>query len=68
MIRTNILYITYIVPLKNYAKIGIFNCDLIKVQGGLKCTSCGNFEERKVSIDYGKESFTLLYDKQYFTK
>ena len=44
------------------------NCDLIKVQGGLKCTSCGNFEERKVSIDYGKEAFTLLYDKQYFTK
>ena len=42
--------------------------DLIKVPGGLKCSSCGNFEERKVSIDYGKESFTSLYDKQHFIK
>jgi exosome complex component CSL4 len=44
------------------------NDDLIKIPGGLKCTSCGNFEERKVSIDYAKESFTSLYDKHHFTK
>ncbi|MDQ6722809.1 MAG: exosome complex RNA-binding protein Csl4 [Thermoproteota archaeon] len=44
------------------------NNDLIKILGGLKCSSCGNFEERKVSIDYGKESFTSLYDKQHFIK
>jgi exosome complex component CSL4 len=44
------------------------NDDLIKTPGGLKCSSCGNFEERKVSNDYGKESFTSLYDKQYYTK
>jgi exosome complex component CSL4 len=46
-----------------------FSCgsaDLIKVSGGLKCSNCGNYEERKVSVDYGKESFTLLYNKQYF--
>lgn len=44
-----------------------FSCgnEFVKVPGGLKCNSCGNFEDRKVSIDYGKESFTLLYDKQF---
>ena len=44
-----------------------FSCgnEFTKVPGGLKCNSCGNFEDRKVSIDYGKESFTLLYDKQF---
>jgi exosome complex component CSL4 len=44
------------------------NNDLIKTPGGLKCSLCGNFEERKISNDYGKESFTSLYDKQYFIK
>jgi exosome complex component CSL4 len=44
------------------------NDDLIKTSGGLKCSLCGNFEERKISNDYGKESFTSLYDKQYFLK
>jgi exosome complex component CSL4 len=39
--------------------------DLTQVPGGLKCPSCGNFEERKVTSDYGKEAFTTLYDKQY---
>ncbi|HYG00172.1 MAG TPA: exosome complex RNA-binding protein Csl4 [Candidatus Saccharimonadales bacterium] len=44
-----------------------FSCgnEFTKVPGGLKCNSCGNFEDRKVSIDYGKDSFTLLYDKQF---
>ena len=44
-----------------------FSCghEFTKVPGGLKCNFCGNFEDRKVSIDYGKESFTLLYDKQF---
>lgn len=44
-----------------------FSCGegLVKVPGGLKCTVCGNFEDRKVSADYGKEAFTLLYNKQY---
>lgn len=44
-----------------------FSCGvgLVKVSGGLKCSVCGNYEERKVSADYGKESFTLLYNKQY---
>ncbi|HZH38682.1 MAG TPA: exosome complex RNA-binding protein Csl4 [Bacillales bacterium] len=41
------------------------NTDLIKVSGGLKCPNCGNYEERKVCVDYGKEAFTSLYDKQY---
>ena len=44
------------------------NDDLVKTPGGLKCSLCGNFEERKISNDYGKESFTSLYDKQYFIK
>lgn len=44
------------------------NDDLVKNPGGLKCSLCGNFEERKISNDYGKESFTSLYDKQYFIK
>lgn len=44
------------------------NDNLLKTPGGLKCSSCGNFEERKISIDYGKESFTSLYDKQHFIK
>lgn len=44
-----------------------FSCgnEFTKVPGGLKCNSCGNFEDRKVSADYGKESFTQLYDKQF---
>lgn len=44
-----------------------FSCgnEFTKVPGGLKCNFCGNFEDRKVSIDYGKESFTLLHDKQF---
>lgn len=44
-----------------------FSCghEFTRVPGGLKCNFCGNFEDRKVSIDYGKESFTLLYDKQF---
>jgi exosome complex component CSL4 len=48
-----------------------FSCgneNLNKVPGGLKCSSCGNFEERKVSADYGKEAFTSLYNKQYTIK
>ena len=48
-----------------------FSCgneNLNKVPGGLKCPSCGNFEERKVSVDYGKEAFTSLYNKQYSIK
>lgn len=48
-----------------------FSCgneNLTKYPGGLKCSSCGNFEERKVSIDYGKEAFTSLYKKQYLIK
>lgn len=44
-----------------------FSCgnEFTKVPGGLKCNSCGNFEDRKVSIDYGKQSFTQLYDMQF---
>lgn len=44
-----------------------FSCggSFAKVPGGLKCTNCGNFEDRKVAADFGKEAFTLLYDKQY---
>lgn len=44
-----------------------FSCghEFTKVPGGLKCNFCGNFEERKVSTDFGKESFTALYDKQF---
>ena len=48
-----------------------FSCgneNLNKLPGGLKCSSCGNFEERKVSVDYGKEAFTSLYNKQYSIK
>jgi exosome complex component CSL4 len=48
-----------------------FSCgneNLTKYPGGLKCTSCGNFEERKVSSDYGKEAFTSLYKKQHLIK
>ena len=48
-----------------------FSCgneSLNKVPGGLKCSSCGNFEERKVSMDYGKEAFTSLYKKQHTIK
>lgn len=44
-----------------------FSCgnEFTKVPGGLKCNFCGNFEDRKVSIDYGKQSFTQLYDMQF---
>lgn len=44
-----------------------FSCgnEFTKVPGGLKCNSCGNFEDRKVSVDYGKQSFTQLYDMQF---
>ena len=48
-----------------------FSCgneNFTKYPGGLKCSSCGNFEERKVSSDYGKEAFTSLYKKQHLIK
>jgi exosome complex component CSL4 len=44
------------------------NSDLLKISGGLKCPVCGNFEERKISTNYGKENFTTLYDKQHMSK
>jgi exosome complex component CSL4 len=39
--------------------------EFAKTPTGLKCSTCGNYEERKVSSDYGKEAFALLYKKQY---
>jgi exosome complex component CSL4 len=44
-----------------------FSCgnEFVKTSSGLKCSNCGNYEERKVSNDYGKEAFALLYNKQY---
>jgi exosome complex component CSL4 len=47
-----------------------FSCggEFSKVPGGLKCSTCGNFEERKVSIDFGKQSFAALYNQQHSIK
>ena len=44
------------------------NNDLLKMSSGLKCPICGNFEERKISNNYGKENFTSLYNKQHMSK
>ncbi|MDQ4073003.1 MAG: exosome complex RNA-binding protein Csl4 [Thermoproteota archaeon] len=47
-----------------------FSCgnEFVKTSSGLKCSNCGNYEERKVSSDYGKEAFALLYNKQHPVK
>lgn len=40
-----------------------FNCggDTVRLNSAIKCIECGIFEERKLTNDYGKETFTLIH-------
>ena len=40
-----------------------FNCggDTVRVNNTVKCIECGSFEERKLTNDYGKETFRLIH-------
>jgi len=40
-----------------------FNCggDTVRVNDSIKCIECGAYEERKLTIDYGKETFRLIH-------
>jgi exosome complex component CSL4 len=40
-----------------------FNCggDTVRVNNAVKCIECGAFEERKLTNDYGKETFRLIH-------
>src|ERR671931_1866975 len=40
-----------------------FNCggDTVRVNNTVKCIECGSYEERKLTNDYGKETFRLIH-------
>ncbi|MFL6472933.1 MAG: exosome complex RNA-binding protein Csl4 [Nitrososphaeraceae archaeon] len=40
-----------------------FNCgdDTVRVNNTIKCIECGSYEERKLTNDYGKETFRLIH-------
>jgi exosome complex component CSL4 len=40
-----------------------FNCgsDTVRLNSGIKCIECGTYEERKLTHDYGKETFRLIH-------
>jgi exosome complex component CSL4 len=40
-----------------------FNCggDTVRVNSNVKCIECGVYEERKLTHDYGKETFRLIH-------
>ena len=40
-----------------------FNCggDTVKLNNAVKCIECSIFEERKLTNDYGKETFRLIH-------
>ena len=41
-----------------------FNCggDTVRVYNGVKCIECGVYEDRKLTHDYGKETFRLIHN------
>jgi exosome complex component CSL4 len=41
-----------------------FNCgsDTVRVHNSVKCMECGVYEERKLTSDYGKETFRLIHN------
>jgi exosome complex component CSL4 len=43
-----------------------FNCggDTVRVHNSVKCIECGVYEERKLTNDYGKETFRLIHKMQ----
>jgi exosome complex component CSL4 len=43
-----------------------FNCggDTVRVHNSVKCIECGVYEERKLTHDYGKETFRLIHKMQ----
>jgi len=40
-----------------------FNCggNTVRVNNGVKCIECGSYEERKLTNDYGKETFKMIH-------
>jgi exosome complex component CSL4 len=40
-----------------------FNCggDTVRVNNAIKCIECGSYEERKLTNDYGKETFRMIH-------
>ncbi|HET6730243.1 MAG TPA: exosome complex RNA-binding protein Csl4 [Nitrososphaeraceae archaeon] len=41
-----------------------YNCggSTVKVNNAVKCVECGTYEERKLTADYGRETFRLIHD------
>jgi exosome complex component CSL4 len=41
-----------------------FNCggDTVRVHNSVKCIECGMYEDRKLTYDYGKETFQLIHN------
>ena len=41
-----------------------FNCggDTVRVHNSVKCIECGMYEDRKLTYDYGKETFRLIHN------
>ncbi len=41
-----------------------FNCggDTVRIHNSVKCIECGMYEDRKLTYDYGKETFRLIHN------
>jgi len=44
-----------------YALCFICGGDTVRINDSIKCIECGAYEERKLTHDYGKESFRLIH-------
>ena len=44
-----------------YALCFVCGGDTVRVNDSIKCIECGAYEERKVTHDYGKETFSLIH-------
>ena len=44
-----------------YALCFICGGDTVRINDSIKCIECGAFEERKLTHDYGKETFRLIH-------
>ncbi len=36
----------------------------IRINNGIKCVECGIYEDKKLAIDYGQDSLSVMYDRK----
>jgi exosome complex component CSL4 len=44
-----------------YALCFLCGGDTVRINDSIKCIECGAYEERKLTHDYGKETFRLIH-------